>query len=76
MSDGTAPTCNKGCNNHRDRSDEFDATAPSDYNSDANTVAENAAADAAVGVTASSSDADGSTVLCSQLTILFQRVRR
>ena len=40
--------------------DEFDAAAPADSNNDANTVAENAAADTTVGVTASTSDADGS----------------
>jgi len=39
---------------------EFSAAAPADSNSDANTVAENAADDATVGLTASTSDADGS----------------
>ena len=40
--------------------DEFDAAAPADSNNDANTVAENAANGATVGLTASTSDADGS----------------
>ena len=39
--------------------DEFDVTAPSDTDGGASTVAENAAADTTVGVTASSSDGDG-----------------
>ena len=41
--------------------DEFDVSTPSDSNGATNTVAENAANAATVGVTASSSDADGST---------------
>ena len=41
--------------------DEFDVGAVTDSDTDANTVAENAADDATVGVTGSASDADGST---------------
>ena len=41
--------------------DESDATAPTDSDSGTNTVAENAANGATVGVTALSSDADGTT---------------
>ena len=41
--------------------DEFDVTTPTDSNSGGNTVAENAADNALVGITASASDADGTT---------------
>ena len=41
--------------------DEFDVSTPTDGNSGDNTVAENAANDATVGLTGSASDADGST---------------
>ena len=41
--------------------DEFDVTAPTDSNSDADSLSENATANALVGITASASDDDGST---------------
>ncbi|MFL2493822.1 MAG: beta strand repeat-containing protein, partial [Candidatus Thalassarchaeum sp.] len=41
--------------------DEFDVSTPTDSNSGSNTVAENAADNAAAGITASASDSDGTT---------------
>ena len=51
--------------------DEFDVTAPTDSNSDADSLSENATANALVGITASASDDDGSTNAVTYATVSY-----